>query len=214
MTSVLNNPHWQQQVKALHQAAADDPQRWEERRAQQASQPPQTEPDPLVRMGSIYIAVNQHEGRLLHLLARTARAQYIVEFGASYGISTLYLGAAAKDNGGKMFTTEVHPDKCQAVNRTLAQAQIDDTVTLLEGDARETLLELPAGIDLLFLDGWKSQYLPLLKNLMPKLKPGALVVADNINLEAAQDYADYIQNDPAWFTELVDDMAISVLQSF
>jgi predicted O-methyltransferase YrrM len=164
-------------------------------------------------MGEMYLAVSPDEGRLLYLLARASRARYIAEFGASYGISTLYLGAAAIDNGGKLVTTEVHPDKCQAIRETLKKAGLEDTVSLLEGDARETLPAQPGGIDMLFLDGWKSQYLSLLEKLTPLLAPGCIVAADNVNHEAAGKYIEFIQSSADWFTRIVDDMAVSLYRS-
>lgn len=150
--------------------------------------------DELVRMGELYLAVSPEEGRLLYLLARGSRAATLVEFGASFGISTLYLGAAARDNGGRLTTTEVHPDKCAALRHTLLRAGLGDYCELLEGDARETLKSLDGPIDFVFLDGWKSLYLPVLDLLLPKLRPGALVVADNIDHAAAANYAERVRS--------------------
>lgn len=212
MASHIENPGWVSELGRLHRLAADDSQRWSERREKQKTQPPSSGPDPLIRMGELFLSVNSQEGRLLYLLARNAKAKYMVEFGSSYGISTLYLGAAAKDMGGRLITTEVHPDKCKAVRQTLKTAELDKTVELIEGDARETLPKQKPGIDLLFLDGWKSQYLPLLSGLQPLLAPSALVVADNINHSAAADYAKHVQQSQSWFTELIGDFAVSIFQ--
>ena len=141
----------------------------------------------------MYLAVSRDEGRLLYLLARGAHARYAVEFGASFGISTTYLAAAVRDNGGRLVTTEAHPDKCAAVRRTLTDAGLADVVTLLEGDARETLGRVEPGIDFVFLDGWKGMYLPVLALLTPKLVDGALIVADNIDHQGAQPYAEHLE---------------------
>ena len=119
--SHLEKRSWQEALERLQTAAAGDRARWQRRRARNSGQRSEA-PDPLIRMGEFFLAVNADEGRLLYLLARAVRARYIVEFGASYGVSTLYLGAAAMDNGGRLVTTEVHPDKCRAVRQTLRQA--------------------------------------------------------------------------------------------
>ncbi|MEM7469021.1 MAG: methyltransferase, partial [Pseudomonadota bacterium] len=111
----LNDPQISARISYLHKQAKGDEQRWQARKAAQESQPKSSEPDPLIRLGEFYIPVSEDEGHLLYMLARARNAQLIVEFGASFGISTLYLAAAARDSGGKLITTEVHPEKCAAL---------------------------------------------------------------------------------------------------
>jgi predicted O-methyltransferase YrrM len=64
------------------------------------------------------------------------------------------------------------------------------------GDALETLQEVPEPVDLVFLDGWKDLYLPVLKLLEPRLRPGAVVLADNIHTfrKALRPYVEYVQS--------------------
>ena len=205
----LDNPTWQAELKRLQAAAGGDRARWQRLRARKSGERSDS-PDSLIRMGEFFLAVSTEEGRLLYLLARAARARYVVEFGASYGVSTLFLGAAAADNGGRLVTTEVHPDKCRAIRKTLRKAELDPVVTLLEGDARETLPAQQSGIEMFFLDGWKSQYLPLLTGVEPLLAPMALVVADNAFHEAAADYTDYMTTNRQWFSQRVGKMLVSV----
>lgn len=208
--NTLNDPRPAAVLSRLHAAAGEDGARWAARRAAQAAgRLPDDEG--LVRMGEFYLAVSPDEGRLLYLLARAARARRMVEFGASYGVSTLYLAAAARDGGGHLTTTEAHPDKCRALRANLAEAGVADCVTLLEGDALQTLADLPGPVDLLLLDGWKSLYLPLLALLRPRLADGALVLADNVDHEAAQDYLAAISGpDSGFLTHRIGDMAISL----
>lgn len=205
----LDNRSWQEELERLQTAASGDRVRWRRREARNSDKHSHP-PDSLIRMGEFFLAVSTEEGRLLYLLARAARARYVVEFGASYGVSTLFLGAAAADNGGRLVTTEVHPDKCRAIRKTLRKAELDPVVTLLEGDARETLPAQQTGIEMLFLDGWKSQYLPLLNGVEPLLAPMALVVADNAFHEAAADYTDYMTTNRRWFSHRVGKMLVSV----
>ena len=207
--SHLDNQSWQEKLARLQAAAGGDRERWHRRRARESSEHSRA-PDSLIRMGEFFLAVSADEGRLLYLLARAASARYIVEFGASYGVSTLFLGAAALDNGGRLVTTEVHPEKCRAIRRTLRQAELEPCVTLLEGDARATLPAQEPGFEMLFLDGWKSQYLPLLKKVEQLLAPDALIVADNANHEAAADYADHMTTNRRWFSHFVGKMLVSV----
>lgn len=172
---------------------------------------PEENTDDIVRLGSEYLAVSPDEGRFLYMLARGARAERIVEFGASYGLSTLYLAAALRETGGHLWTTEVHPDKCAALRETFDRAGVSDVVTLLEGDARETLKTVEGPIDMVLLDGWKSLYLPVLDILRPKLRPGALVAADNIRLTASKPYWAHVSGPASGFlSHQVDDMALSL----
>ena len=159
----------------------------------------------LVRMGDLYLSISEAEGMLLYLLARACRAHRIVEFGASYGISTLYLAAAARDNAGSLITTEVHPKKCAAIHATLRKAGLTEVVELLEGDARVTLAGIDGLVDFVFLDGWKSLYLPVLHILKPKLRQGTLIFADNINHAAAQDYCAAVRAPDSGFISITLD---------
>lgn len=207
----LTNPKISNLLQQLHRSASRDSERWAERSARQQQDPPVSSgPDPLIRMGEFYLGVSPEEGKLLYMLARSSKASRIVEFGASYGISTLYLGAAARDNGGQLITTEVHPDKCLATRKLIADAGLGDHVTLLEGDALETLKELKDDVDLLFLDGWKGLYLPMLELIRPRLQAGSLVAADNIDHQAAQPYVTAIRADDSGFvTSRIGDMELS-----
>jgi predicted O-methyltransferase YrrM len=102
------------------------------------------------------------------------------------------------DNGiGHVLTTEMSPLKIAAAQANLAEAGLDKVVTILPGDARQTLDPVPGPIDLLFLDGWKDLCLPVLRLLEPRLSPGALVVADDaLNHPNLADYLAYVR-DPA-----------------
>ena len=208
--NALTDPTLDAVLDRLHAEARNDPARWEERRRHQAAHPPPPGPDPLVRMGALYLAVGREEGRLLHLLAYAMRARTVVEFGASYGVSTLYLAAAAEAVDGRVITTEAHPDKCAALRANLAEAGLAHRVELLEGDARETLQAVAGPIDLLVLDGWKSQYLPVFELLRPKLRAGALVAADNINHPAAADYVAAVEGGEL-VTERMGELALTLV---
>lgn len=187
----------------LHEEAAGDATR----RAARSSR--ERDDDSLTRMGNLYLAVSAAEGRLLYLLARSSGAKLIVEFGASFGVSTVYLAAAAHDNGGRLVTTEVHPDKCAATRSTLAEAGLADIATVVEGDARETLADVEPGVGFVFLDGWKSQYLPVLELLLPKLRDAALVAADNVDHEAAGPYAAHVRSAPEFVSHTLGKMELS-----
>ncbi|MGW1993706.1 O-methyltransferase [Embleya sp. NPDC001921] len=143
----------------------------------------------------IYMPISAGGGALLYNLVRAVRPATVVEFGMSFGISTLYLAAAVRDNGaGRVVTTEMSKDKIAAARRTFAETGLDDLITVLEGDARDTLRELDAPADFLLLDGWKELCLPVLRLLEPRLRPGTLVVADDVELSNLQPYLDYVRD--------------------
>jgi predicted O-methyltransferase YrrM len=133
------------------------------------------------RAKDYHLAVSPETGRLLYMLARGSGARAIVEFGTSFGISTLHLAAALKDNGGgRLIGSEFEPSKVARARANLRAADLIEFVDIREGDALETLAhDLPPSIDLVLLDGAKSLYPRVLTLLEPRLRPGALIVADN-----------------------------------
>ena len=144
-----------------------------------------------------YIPISPESGNLLYALTRAIRPETVVEFGTSYGISTLYLAAAVTDNGtGHVITTELSTKKIAAARANLDEAGVGDAVTIRPGDALETLANVPAPIGLVLLDGWKDLYLPVLGLLEPRLAPGALIAADDTTFARLADYLEYVR-DPA-----------------
>ena len=145
----------------------------------------------------LYIPISGDAGRLLYALVRAIRPQTVVEFGMSFGISTIYLAAAVADNGtGRVFTTELNRKKIAAAQANLQEAGVDGPVTILEGDALQTLAGVGGPIELVLLDGWKDLCLPVLRLLEPKLAPGALVAGDDSTFPALAEYLKYVR-DPA-----------------
>jgi predicted O-methyltransferase YrrM len=127
------------------------------------------------------LAVSRETGTLLYMLARSTGARTIVEFGTSFGVSTLHLAAALRDNGGgRLITSEFEASKVARARANIEAAGMADLVDLREGDALETLAkDLPQAIDLVLLDGAKGLYPAILDLVEPRLRVGALIVADN-----------------------------------
>lgn len=129
----------------------------------------------------VYIPVSRRQGELMYLLARAIRARRVVEFGSSFGLSTIYLAAAVRDNGaGEAIGSELEPAKHSRAMGNIEQAGLGSFARILFGDAMQTFRDIEAPVDLVLLDGWKNLYLPVLQLLTPKLRPGAIVLADNI----------------------------------
>lgn len=148
------------------------------------------------------IAVSAEVGELLYVLAMSRRAGGIVEFGASLGVSTIYLAAALRDTGdGSLITTELHPEKARRAVGNLAEAGLAELVEMRVGDALETLADLEGDVDLLVLDGWNELYMPLLRLVEPRLVSGAVVVADlNKDDPALEPFLAYVRDERNGYT--------------
>jgi predicted O-methyltransferase YrrM len=109
---------------------------------------------------AMYLPVSPETARALYLLARATKARSIVEYGTSFGLSTIHLAAAVRDNGGgRILGSELEPSKIARARAHLAEAGLGELVEIREGDALETLSrDLPEAIDLVLLDGAKILY--------------------------------------------------------
>lgn len=129
----------------------------------------------------LWLPVSRDTGKLLYLLARSSKARAIVEFGTSFGLSTLHLAAALRDNGGGVLIgSEFEASKIALAREHFIEGGVSDLIHIREGDALVTLAsDLPDSVDLLLLDGAKTLYGDVLGLVEKHLRPGALVVADN-----------------------------------
>lgn len=142
----------------------------------------------------IHLAVSRETAILLYMLARSACATAVVEFGTSFGVSALYLAAALRDNGGgQVITSEFEPSKVDHARGNFVAAGLDDLIDLRVGDALETLAtNLPDKIDLFLLDGAKQLYPRILALLEHSIHPGGLIVADNADM--CPEYLGFVRN--------------------
>jgi len=164
------------------------------------------------RLKNAPLAISRETGTLLYMLARSSHARTIVEFGTSFGISTLHLAAALKDNGGgHLITSEFEPSKVAQARANLTAGGLIDLVEIREGDALHTLsVGLPDTIDLLLLDGAKALYRDVLELVEDRLRPGALVVADNADF--SPEYLARVRTPAAGYlsTPFGDDVELSM----
>jgi predicted O-methyltransferase YrrM len=132
-------------------------------------------------MKDIPLPVSRETGYLLYMLTRSTGARCVLEFGTSFGVSTIYLAAALRDNGGgRIITTEFEPSKAARARDNLTEAGLIDLVEIREGDALETLAhDLPETLELVLLDGAKPLYADILQRIEGCLRPGSLVLADD-----------------------------------
>lgn len=123
--------------------------------------------------------VDAQVGTLLFVLARAAGARRALEIGTGNGYSAVWL-ARALPAGGALFTIEIDPGRAGIARRNLAGAGLEDRVTVMNGDAARLVHKLAGPFDLVFNDGDKLQYGPLLDRLVALLRPGGLLVTDNV----------------------------------
>lgn len=147
-----------------------------------------------------FLSVSPQFGRLLYICARAGGATRIVEFGTSFGISTIHLACAVRDNGGgTVIGTELEPTKAARAREHLSAAGVADLVEIRVGDALDTLREgIPGAIDMLHLDGAFSLYRPVLDLVESRLRPGALVLAEN----ATPGYLEYVRDPSTGYLSL------------
>jgi len=147
------------------------------------------------------VALDRDKAEFCYQLCRANKSRRIVEIGTSYGVSTLYLAAAVRDNWGKdglVIGTEYEPGKAEAARTHFAEAGFADVIELREGDLRETLRHLDGPVDFVLVDIWIDMARPALGLVAPHLRSGAIVVCDNTEKYRGE-YADYFAfiNDPA-----------------
>jgi predicted O-methyltransferase YrrM len=151
-----------------------------------------------------FVALDRDKAEFCYQLLRAGDARRIVEIGTSYGVSTLYLAAALRDNiaatggDGIVIGTEYEPSKASAARALFAETGLAHLIDLREGDLRDTLRTIRGPIDFALVDIWVPMARPALELIAPHLRPGAIVVCDN-TAEHRAAYADYFAfiDDPA-----------------
>ena len=157
-----------------------------------------------MRTGQRFRNVSTRDGRLLRLLAETNNAQRVVEIGTSTGESALALAMALRRTGGHLYTHEIDPQRAKIAKENFKQAGVDDLITIVEGDAHETVKRYKEPIDILFLDADKEGYIDYMDKLVPLIRPGGLIIAHNMSPRMAdQRYVDAITKDPKFETSFL-----------
>jgi caffeoyl-CoA O-methyltransferase len=139
--------------------------------------------------------VPRQDGRLLRLLTEATGAKHVVEIGTSNGYSSIWFCLALRTTGGKLTTYEINADRASLARENFKRASVDQIVTLVEGDAHDTVKNLKEPIDILFLDADKEGYIDYFNKLLPLVRPGGLILAHNVSF-AGQDFNKAITTDP------------------
>ncbi len=140
--------------------------------------------------------VPMEDGRILRLLTEAVGAKHVVEIGTSNGYSGIWFCLALRTTGGKLTTHDIDEGRAALARENFKRAGVDKIVTLVFGDAHETVKNLKEPIDVLFLDADKPGYIDYLNKLLPLVRPGGLILAHNVNMGQMQDFIKAITTDP------------------
>lgn len=146
------------------------------------------------REGRLFASVPVSDGRMLRLLTEAVGARHVVEIGTSTGYSGLWFCLALQKTGGKLTTFEIDSRRAAMAREHFRQAGVDKLVTLIEGNAHQTISRVKEPIDVVFLDADKDGYVAYLEKLLPLVRPGGLILAHNVDM--ADDYVRRVTSDP------------------
>jgi caffeoyl-CoA O-methyltransferase len=156
------------------------------------------------RQGERYANVSTADGRLLRQLAESIGAKRIVELGTSTGESGLWFSMALRKTGGKLYTHDIDPGRISVARENFKKGGVEDLIIITEGDAHKTAIKNTDPIDLLFIDAEKEGYDAYLKELLPFVRPGGLIVAHNMRRPAPNPrYVEAITTSPDLDTSFV-----------
>jgi caffeoyl-CoA O-methyltransferase len=151
--------------------------------------------DEAQRAGAMFQNVPVTDGRMLRLLTEAVGAKNVVEIGTSTGLSGLWLCLALEKTGGKLTTFEYDSGRAATARGHFKKAGVDQIVTIVEGDAHQTIARLKEPIDVLFIDADKEGYVDYLNKLLPLVRPGGLILAHNVDM--ANDYEKLVKTNSA-----------------
>jgi predicted O-methyltransferase YrrM len=138
--------------------------------------------------------VDRETGLWLNLLLRTMGARAILEIGSSNGVSTIWLGDAARANGGTVIGTELIPERAADANRNLAHAGLAEVAKVIPGDAQATIATLEGPFDVVFIDAEKDDYVAHFEAAIDLVRLGGLILADNVTSHDISAYQDLVRS--------------------
>jgi predicted O-methyltransferase YrrM len=146
----------------------------------------------IARFRRIEMNTSPGDAAFLRILVESSRAKRGLEIGTANGFGAIHLGMAFERNGGKLLSIDVDPKMIATARRNIEKVELQDTVQCIEGPALDVILTLKGKFDFVFLDAVKQDYLAYLRAVEPKLKSGALVVADNV-IQFAERMRDFLE---------------------
>lgn len=116
---------------------------------------------------------------LIRILLAMNQPEKILEVGAAIGFSSVFMAECTGSNT-KITTIENYPPRIERAKSNISMAGMQDKITLLEGDATQILKELQDPYDFIFMDAAKGQYIHFFEDIMRLLKPGGILLSDNV----------------------------------
>lgn len=146
------------------------------------------------------------DGRLMRMFAESLAAKHVVELGTANGYSAMWFCLALQSTGGKLTTHEIDPQRIAMAKANFQRAGVEGLVTLVEGDAHETIKKLQGPIDVVLLDAEKEGFTDYLAKLLPLVRTGGLIIAHDSSGQAhmMDAYFKAITENPDLETVLVD----------
>lgn len=164
--------------------------------------------DRMVSNREQYQPVDAVNGRTLRLLVETTGAKNVVEIGTSTGYSGLWTCLGLRTTGGRLTTFEIDPGRATQARKHFDEGGVGGLVEIVVGDAHQKLSQIHGPIDLVFLDADKEGYASYLKALLPLVRPGGLIAADNIAM--APEYVKAVTTDPQLETVFFGRFAVTM----
>ena len=149
----------------------------------------------------VYLSITEEQGKDLKRLIIKNNLRNVVEFGTSFGISTLFLAQGIVETHGKITTTELIESKAQKAIANFEQAGVSEYIEVRIGDALKTLENYHEPIDLLVLDGWKNLYLSIFQMLEPYFSANTFIYVDNANMTETQIFLKHVSKNPKYILQ-------------
>jgi predicted O-methyltransferase YrrM len=133
-------------------------------------------------------ALDEAKAEFCYMICRAIGARRIAEVGTSFGVSTIYLGAAVRDNGGGVvFAAENEPGKVKQARANFEAAGLSSFIEFHEADLIEACEDFTGPIDFVLFDIWAHVARPVLDVLLPRLRVGAVICTDNLASHRSRD---------------------------
>ncbi len=159
----------------------------------------------LAKFPRTHLTTTPGDATMLRILIEAGGARRGIEIGIEQGFGAIHMGMGFERTGGRLYSIEIDPARVLQARRNLERAGLAGTVSVIEGAALDVLPKLRGKFDFVFIDAVKTDYLRYLKAAEPKLKTGAIVVADNVIVHAREmaDFLDYIQKSRKYDTVII-----------
>ena len=169
----------------------------------------------LTQWGMMNIA--KAEGQWFEQLVQQIDAKKVVEIGTSNGYSAIWLALGLAQTGGKLITLEIDDGRYKLAQENFSKAGVSHLIDARLTDALAELERIEGPIDLVFIDAWKDDYPRYLELVLPKVRPGGMIAAHNVeNLsgeEGIRRYRELVDNHPQLETRYVHEGSAGIALS-